>query len=150
MYRWRPIKPGSLCCREGRQGIRDEQLLYPAFWISLVRLIQLRTCDVKCCVVGSRHFGGDAWEKAHISSRRVRIKQDCMWLPDAAVCRWLFPLFLQKCSDPFALKYHHFVAPLLHSLPLLPFTTKPDASQHSLSLLHSSQLSHASFSKVAL
>lgn len=38
-------------------------------------------------------------------------------------------------SDPFAPKYHHFVSPLLHSL--MPFTTRPDASQHSLPLLDS-------------
>lgn len=81
-------------------------------------------------------------ERRQVSSKRGeshRIGCDCQMLQSADG----FFLFSWRAagtnSDPFAPKYHHFVSsPLLHSL--MPFTTRLDASQHSLPLLDSSRM----------
>lgn len=70
-------------------------------------------------------------ERKHMSYRRGKsFQQDRLWLPDAAVTRWLFLPFSPGAAGPnrdtFAPKYRHFVAPLLHSLK--HFTTRPDVS----------------------
>lgn len=166
MNRWSPKKP---CCllQGAEKGIRDCFSLLLAsqpirgslscFLVCFVRLIQIRTCMWKAMcwhpvvMPERKHMCS---RRRHMFSRRGRVFSrmgcDCQMLQSPYGFSSLFPgscwaRFANR--DTFAPKYHHFVAPLLHSLQLFTHSLMP---QHCLSLLHHPQLSDASCSKTAL
>lgn len=91
--------------------------------------MQIRTCHVKSYVVALRHLSGNAWEKSHELQEREEFSAGQAVTARCCSHQMAFLLFPWSCwaRDTFAPKYHHFVAPLLHSLK--HFTTQPDASE---------------------